>query len=187
METMSKTVNGFKMEEIVGTVTAIQEQPAIGAFQFRARNKWINGGHNRSRIQDFYGGMQEDTSRAEAWELDNSEPPILLGNNEGPNPVEYILHGLAGCMTTTMVLHAAANGIAVDSVESCLKGDLDVRGFLGLDPTVRNGYQCITVEFTITGDITEEQRKELVRFTSMSPVFDIVTNKVPVSVSLRLA
>lgn len=184
---MTKTVNGFKVEDIMGTVDAIKREPAIAAFQFRARNKWIKGGHNRSKIHDFYGGMQEDTSRLVAWELDNSEPPILLGENEGPNPVEYILHGLAGCMTTTMVLHAAAHGIAVDSVESCLKGHLDVRGFLDLDPSVRNGYQCITVEFTIKGDITEAQRKQLVEFTSMSPVFDIVTNKVPVSVSMKMA
>jgi uncharacterized OsmC-like protein len=101
--------------------------------------------------------------------------------------VEYILHGLADCMTTTMVLHAAAHGIELESVESCLKGDLDVRGFLGLDPTVRNGYQFITVEFTIKGNITEEQRKQLMAFTSMSPVFDIVTNKVPVIVALKPA
>jgi uncharacterized OsmC-like protein len=165
----------------------LKAEPEMGRFEFRTRNRWIKGGHNRSTIKDFYGGMQEDISRTVAWELDNGEPPILLGANEGANPVEYILHGLAGCMTTTMVLHAAAHGIAIDSVESCLKGELDVRGFLGIDPSVRNGYQCITVEFTIKGDLSEDQRKQLVKFTSMSPVFDIVTNKVPVSVSLKLA
>lgn len=186
METMTKEVNGFKLDEITGTVNAIQNEPEIAKFEFRARNKWIKGGHNRTTIQDFYGGMQEDTSRMKAWEFDNGEPPILLGNNEGANPVEFILHGLAGCMTTTMVLHAAAHGIAIDSVESCLRGKLDVRGFLGLDPRVRNGYQHINVEFKITGDLTEEQRKELVRFTSMSPVFDIITNQVPVAVNIDL-
>jgi uncharacterized OsmC-like protein len=184
METAVKKVNGFSLDDIMATVGAIQANPDIAKFQFRARNRWISGGHNRSTIQDFYGGGQEDTSRTEPFVYDNSEPPILLGQNEGANPVEYILHGLAGCMTTTMVLHAAANGIPLDRVESCLEGDLDVQGFLGLNDRVRNGYQEIRVKFEVEGDLTEEQKDQLRKFVTKSPVFDIVTNKVPVNVSL---
>ncbi|MCW5898438.1 MAG: OsmC family protein [Flavobacteriales bacterium] len=183
---MMKEVNGFRMEDITKAVEGFQNRPETAEFEWRVRNKWVKGGHNRSVIQDFYGGMQEDTTRAKAWELDNGEPPILLGGNEGPNPVEFVLHALAGCMTTTMVLHAAAHGIAIDSVESTLKGDWNVRGMLGMDPGIRSGYQNITVQFRITGDLTEDQRKELVRYTTMSPVFDIVSNPVPVSVDLDL-
>lgn len=167
------------------TVRAIQDNPEIGKFKFRVRNKWISGGHNRSSIKDFYGGCMEDTSRQMPFEFDNSEPPILLGNNEGANPVEFILHGLAGCMTTTMMLHAAARGISVDKVESFLEGDLDVNGFLGLDDSVRNGYQNIRVSFKIEGNLTEEEKEKLLSFAHMSPVFDIVTNKVPVQLSIR--
>lgn len=185
METLQKKVNGFKSKDIMDTVSAIQSNPEIAKFKFRARNKWISGGHNRSTIQDFYGGCNEDTSRTTPFVFDNSEPPILLGNNEGANPVEFILHGLAGCMTTTMMLHAAANGISVDSVESCLEGDLDVQGFLGLDDSVRNGYQKIKVVFNIKGDLTEEQKNHLISFAYKSPVFDIVTNKVPVTLSIQ--
>lgn len=181
---LNSTINGFSLEDIMGTVKAIQENPSIARFEFRAKNKWIKGGHNRSTIQGFYGGGQEDTSRKKPFVYDNSEPPILLGNNEGANPVEYILHGLAGCMTTTMVLHAAANGIELKSVESTLEGDLDAQGFLGLNDKVRNGYQQIRVKFSIEGDITEEQRKKLEDFVTKSPVFDIVTNQVPVKVSI---
>jgi uncharacterized OsmC-like protein len=187
MDVTSKArVNGFSIEDIMSTVKVLQEKPEIARFEFRAKNKWINGGHNRSTIKGFYGGGQEDTSRKKAFVYDNSEPPILLGNNEGANPVEYILHGLAGCMTTTMVLHAAANGIELKSVESSLEGDLDVQGFLGLNETIRNGYQQIRVKFTIEGDITEDQRKMLESFVLKSPVFDIVTNKVPVNVSIQM-
>lgn len=185
METLQKKVNGFRSKDIMDTVSAIQSNPEIAKFKFRARNKWISGGHNRSTIQDFYGGCIEDTSRTTPFVFDNSEPPILLGNNEGANPVEFILHGLAGCMTTTMMLHAAANGISVDSVESCLEGDLDVQGFLGLDDSVRNGYQKIKVVFNIKGDLTEEQKNHLISFAYKSPVFDIVTNKVPVTLSIQ--
>ncbi|MFC4872553.1 OsmC family protein [Negadavirga shengliensis] len=178
-------VNGFSLDEIVGTVNAIQANPAIAQFEFRVSNKWIKGGHNRSWIQGFYGGGQEDNSRKKPFVYDNSEPPILLGANEGANPVEYILHGLAGCMTTTMVLHAAANGINIDSVESKLEGDLDVQGFLGLNDQVRNGYQQIRVTFTVEGDLTQEEKMKLESFVQKSPVFDIVTNKVPVQVALQ--
>ncbi|MFO7258436.1 MAG: OsmC family protein [Bacteroidota bacterium] len=187
MTTVTKTVriNGFDLNDIVSTVEAIQTDPSIARFEFRAHNKWIQGGHNRSTIQGFYGGGQEDLSRKKPFVLDNSEPPILLGNNEGANPVEYILHGLAGCMTTTMVLHAAANNIQLESVESWLEGDLDVQGFLGLNDKVRNGYQQIRVTFTIKGDLKEEEKQKLESFVRMSPVYDIVTNKVPVVVKLQ--
>ena len=184
MKTLQKTVNGFKTQDIKDTVGAIMGKPEIGKFKFRVRNNWISGGHNRSMIQGFYGGCTEDTSRMEPFVYDNSEPPILLGNNEGANPVEFILHGLAGCMTTTMMLHAAAQGISVDRVESCLEGDLDVNGFLGLDEKVRNGYQNICVTFRIEGDLSEEERQKLISFTHKSPVFDIVTNKVPVQIKM---
>ena len=183
--TTAVRVNGFDINDIVSTVEAIQTDPSIAKFEFRVRNKWIQGGHNRSVIQDFYGGGKEDDSRKEPFVHDNSEPPILLGNNEGANPVEYILHGLAGCMTTTMVLHAAANNISLESVESKLEGDLDVQGFLGLNDKVRNGYQQIRVTFTIKGDLTEAEKMKLESFVRMSPVFDIVTNKVPVDVKLQ--
>ncbi len=179
------TVNGFQSDEIVGTINAIQKNPEIAKFEFRVKNKWVTAGHNQSTVKDFYGGCQEDTSRQEPWIYDNGEPPILLGSNKGANPVEYILHGLAGCMTTTMVLHAAARGIEIESVESSLEGRIDVQGFLGLNEEVRNGYEDICVTFDIKGDFTEEQKEELLNFTSRSPVFDIVTNNVPVTVRLK--
>jgi len=187
MTTATKTVrvNGFDVNNIFSTLEALQADPSLSKFEFRVRNKWIQGGHNRSVIHDFYGGGKEDDSRNEPFVHDNSEPPVLLGNNEGANPVEYVLHGLAGCMTTTMVLHAAANNISLESVESKLEGDLDVQGFLGLNDKVRNGYQQIRVTFTIKGDLTEAEKMKLESFVRMSPVFDIVTNKVPVDVKLQ--
>jgi uncharacterized OsmC-like protein len=184
METLTKTINGFRIDEIVATVQALQNDPTLASFKFRVTNKWVRGGHNRSKIKDFYGGGIEDTSRKKTFKFENGEPPILLGNNEGANPVEFILHGLAGCMTTTMALHAAANGIELRSVESALEGDLDVQGFLGLNQDVRNGYQQIRVKFKVEGNLTDEDRAKLHAFTQMSPVFDIVTNRVPVMIEL---
>ncbi len=184
METAVKRINGFKPEEIVATVQALQNDPSLAEFQFRVRNKWINGGHNRSTIKGFYGAGMEDTSRTEAFVFNNGEPPVLLGNNEGANPVEFILHALAGCMTTTMALHAAANGIELKSVESELEGDLDVQGFLKLNDQVRNGYRQIRVKFKVDDDITDEQKELLISLAKNSPVFDVVSNPVPVKITM---
>jgi uncharacterized OsmC-like protein len=186
METTNqKTVNGFKLEEIQETLQALKQNHEIAQFKFRAKNQWIQGGHNRSTIHGFYGGGKEDESRTQPFVFDNGEPPILLGKNEGANPVEFVLHALAGCTTTTMVLHAAARGIAVESIESILEGDLDVMGFLGLNDKVRNGYQEIRIHFKIQGDITKEQKQELISFAKNSPVYDVVTNGVPVKFSVK--
>ncbi|MGF1584126.1 MAG: OsmC family protein [Bacteroidales bacterium] len=182
---MNKTsVNGFRPEEITGTINALLDNPELAKFKFRAKNKWVTGGHNQATIKSFYGVGMEDTSRDKAWVLDNGEPPVLLGNNEGANPVEYLLSALSGCMTTTMALHAAARGIEVESIESSYEGDLNVMGFLGLDDSVRNGYQEIRVTFNIKGSLSEEQKQEMIMFARKSPVYDVVTNGTKVDISL---
>lgn len=175
-------VNGVDVTALGETVAAVQGEPAIAKFQFRARNQWLGGGHNRSRIKEFYGACQEDTTRTEPFMFDNGEPAVLLGEDEGANPVEYVLNALAGCMTTTMVYHAAARGIRIESIESELEGDIDLHGFLQLDENVRNGYENVRIKFKVKSDATPEQLRELAGF---SPVFDILTNPVPVSVELE--
>ncbi len=177
-------VNGVDVTALGEVVETVKNQPAIAKFQFRAKNRWIDGGHNRSSIKEFHGAGQEDTTRTEAFVLDNAEPPVLLGQDQGPNPVEYVLHALAGCMTTTMVYHAAARGIHIESVESELEGDLDLHGFLRMDDSVRNGYENIRVKFNVKSDATKEELAELAR---ISPVFDIVSNPVPVDVAVQSA
>ena len=183
---LNKNVNGFVAEDITSTLNAIQDNPSIAKFEFRVRNQWISGGHNQATIKDFYGGGQEDATRAKAWVFDNGEPPILLGKNEGANPVEFLLSALSGCMTTTIALHAAARNIHIDSIESKFEGHLDVQGFLGLNDEIRNGYQDINVSFKIKGDLSEVQERQLLDFARKSPVFDVVTNKVPVHVNIAL-
>jgi uncharacterized OsmC-like protein len=141
----------------------------------------MGGGHNRSEIKEFYGACEEDSTRTEPFVLDADEPPVLLGEDRGANPVEYVLHALAACMITTLVYHAAAQGINIESVDSELEGDLDARGFLRLDENIRKGYQNIRVKFNVKSDATPAQLAELAR---LSPIFDIVTNSVPVAVEM---
>ncbi len=109
-----KKLNGLDTTQLVDTINLIKGQPSAARFQFRNSNRWVDGGENRSTIRGFYGAGQEDSSRTKPFEFVNGEPPVLLGNNEGANPVEFLLHALAGCVTTTTVLHATARGINVE-------------------------------------------------------------------------
>jgi uncharacterized OsmC-like protein len=177
--------NGVDTEMLFGTLDAIKADPSLARFQFRARNRWIDGAHNRTTIRDFYAANQEDTSRTEAFTIDAGEPAILLGTDTGANPAEYLLHALAACLTTSLVYVAAARGVRLIQVESTLEGDMDVQGALGLSDEHRNGFERIRVSFRVAGDAPEQKLRELVaRATQRSAIFDMVTNGVPVTVDV---
>lgn len=176
-------VNGVPVADLAETVDAVRKDKRIARFVFRARNRWMGGGHNRATVKEFHGACAEH-DRAEPFVLDLDEPPVLLGGDKGANPVEYVLAALSGCLTTSLVYHAAARGIELTEVESRYEGDLDLRGFLGIDPSVRNGYERIRVTFRVKGDASEKDLDEIVRLAQeRSPVFDIVTRGVPVAVT----
>ena len=174
--------NGLNLEQMTGTIDALIEDPSLAQFEFRARNQWINGGENRSSIQGFFGAGVEDDSRSEAFEFTNGEPPVLLGNNEGANPVEFLLHALAGCVTTTTVLHAAARGITIRKLSTELSGQINVQGLLALDDAASIGYQSIQISMDIEADCSDEELDELLAFTKdHSPVCNTVCQPVPVT------
>jgi uncharacterized OsmC-like protein len=186
MSTTTETVrNGVEIQQLFGTLDAIKAEPSLARFQFRARNRWIDGAHNRTTIRDFYAANQEDASRSEEFVMDAGEPAILLGTDTGPNPAESLLHALAACLTTSLVYVAAARGVRLTEVESTLEGDMDVRGALGLSDDYRNGFEQIRVSFRVKGDAPEEKLREVVaRAQQRSAVFDMVTNGVPVAVDV---
>jgi uncharacterized OsmC-like protein len=176
-------MNGLDVQAAMDTIGAIKADPNLARFQFRARNTWVNGGENRSTIRGFYGAGREDDSRTTAFEFTNGEPPVLLGNNEGANPVEFLLHALAGCVTTTFVLHAAARGIAIRELSTRLEGDLDLRGLLGLDDSVSPGYEQIRIEMKVKADCSDEELDDLLAYTQQhSPVCNTVCRPVPVMI-----
>ena len=180
-------VNGVDLDRLSGTIDAVTADPALARFQFRARNHWIDGGYSRTTIKDFYGAGQEDTTRTQPFTVDSDEPPVLLGENRAPNTVEYVLHALAACVSGTIVYHAAARGIALDGLETTIHGDLDLHGFLGLDSSTRPGYEQIRITIKATGDFDDNQFAELASLTRYSPVWDIVTNPVPVAIDVTRA
>lgn len=178
------TLNGLDTAQMTDTIAAITRQPSLARFQFRARNRWIDGGENHSTIRDFYGAGAEDTSRTSSFEFVNGEPPVLLGHNEGANPVEFLLHALAGCVTTTLVLHAAARGIRVTALSTELEGELDLQGLLGLDASVSPGYEQIRITMQIEADCDAAQLDELIAIAQRhSPVCNTVCRPVPVVIT----
>jgi uncharacterized OsmC-like protein len=179
------SINGVDVDQLNETVASIQNDPGLAKCSFRATNRWLNGGHNRANIHGFFAAGQTFThSKDFTHEID--EPPVLLGEDRGANPVEYVLSALSGCLTSSLIYHAAAQGVQIDEVESTLEGDLDLRGFLGMSEEVRNGYENIRINFKIRSDAPQEKLDELVQLAqARSPVFDIVSHPVRIDVQAQ--
>lgn len=181
----AKEVNGINVEALSQTIQAVNTNPTLAKFRFQLKNEWIDGGHNRSTIKAFYG-VGQDIDRPRSFTLDADEPPILLGHDLAPNAGELLLSALAACVTGALVYHAAARGIEIEEVESQVEGDIDLRGFLGIDQSVRKGFQNIRMNFKIRADVSDEQLEELGRLgPEFSPVFDSITKGVPVAVQTQ--
>ena len=188
MATISKprpALNGVDTPTLFATLDAVKADPALAKFQFRAVNRWVSGTHNRSTICGFYGAGQEDESRTEDFTYDADHPAVLVGNGNGPTPVEFLLHAIAACLTAGIANIAAARGIVLHEVSSTVEGDIDLLGILGLSDQVRNGYQGIRVSFQISADAPEEDVRGLVdQSRARSAVYDVLTTGVPVSVQV---
>jgi uncharacterized OsmC-like protein len=179
------SINGVDTKTLFATIDAVKTQPELGKFQFRASNRWVSGTHNRSTINGYYGANQEYLRETD-HRYDADHPPVLTGSDQGPTPVEFLLHALAACLTSGLANIAAARGIPLTEVTSTVEGDIDLRGILGLDPDVRNGFQGIRAAFTIRGDGSPEQLQDLVaQSRARSAVFDMLTNGVPVTVDAK--
>lgn len=174
-------VNGVDLEVLGGTVGAIQADPELGVSRFRVSNSWVDGARNESRVTGFFGAAQEIAHR-QAFTLIADEPPILAGNDDGANPVEHLLHALASCLTTAMVAHAAVRGIRIEAMESELEGDLDLNGFLGLNPKTPKGYTDIRAKFRV--DAAEGDIDAIRELANFSPVFNTLTRGVNVDVEV---
>jgi uncharacterized OsmC-like protein len=175
--------NGVNVTALMETISAVKANPAIAAFNFRATNKWMGGDMNRTTMKEFTGALQEHRTDSRPFVFDNGEAPVLLGQDKAPNPVEWVLHALIGCMTTTTAYHAASRGIEIRAINSMIDGDLDLRGFLGLSDKVRKGYSEIRVKMRVA---TSASRETIEALTRMSPVFDIVSKSVPVKVNIEI-
>ena len=185
MTTETTVRNGVDTAALFGALDAVKAQPAAAKFQFRATNRWVSGTHSRGTIDGFFGlGAEQRHLEAHTFEADH--PEQLVGTDRGPSPAEYLLHALAACITAGIGNIAAARGINLHRVESTVVGDIDLMGLLGLDDSVRNGYQGIEVRVHIEGDASGEDLAGVVdRSVARSAVFDVLSNGTSVTVTVE--
>jgi uncharacterized OsmC-like protein len=175
--------NGVDTATLFATIDAVKANNEIADFTFRATNRWVNGTNSRSVMHGFYGAMQEMTHQ-QPYCYDADHPAVLVGTDNGPTPVEFLLHALAACLTAGIANIAAARGVTLTSVESTVEGDIDLLGILGLSDEVRNGYQQIRVSFKIRGEDPEKLRAIVEQSRRRSAVYDVLTNGVPVTIEV---
>ena len=176
--------HGVKTPELLATINAVGAQPELAKFTWRAKGSWVSGTHMRSSMNGFFGaGGEQDRGRT--FTADADHPAVLCGEDNGPTPVEWILHGLAACLTAGIANIAAARGVELEEVEATVEGDMDLRGILGLSDEVRNGFEGIRVRFRIKGDAPAEKLAQIVEQSrARSAVFDALTNRTPVTVEV---
>ena len=185
VKTAQDTVlNGINVTQLFDIIGILKENGEVAKCELRASNEWLDGAHNRSKINGYYGALEEHT-REKDFIMDNDEPPVVLGTDKAANPMEYLLHALAGCITTSLVYHASIKGIRVEKVEARFEGDIDLRGFFGLPGCNKVGYEQIRVFINVEADASKKEIEELVKLAQKhSPVFNTITNPVPVNVEL---
>jgi uncharacterized OsmC-like protein len=177
--------NGVDVATLFATLDAVKSQKEIAKFQFRASNTWVSGTHSRSQLSGFYGAMQE-MQHKQVTTLDADHPAVLVGQDNAPTPIEFLLHAIAACLTSGLANIAAARRVDLHKVTSTVEGDIDLLGLLGLsDGTVRNGYQEIRVTFHIEGDADDETLRGLVEQSRRrSAVYDALVNPTSVIIDV---
>jgi uncharacterized OsmC-like protein len=175
--------NGVDTATLFATLDAVKAQPEIAKFQFLASNNWVNGAHNRSTLSGFYGALQE-MEHKHVTTVDADHPAVLVGDDNAPSPVEYLLHAIAACLTAGVANVAAVRGVELTKVTSTVQGDIDCWGFRVVSGSVRNGYEQIKVSFHIDGDADEETLRRIVEQSRKRSPSDVLTNGTPVHVDV---
>ena len=176
--------NGVDVPNLFATIKVVGNEPELAQFQFRATNRWVVGTHSRTTIETF-SGAGGDHAHTTEFTYDADHPEVLVGADQGPTPVEFLLHALGACLTAGVANIAAARRVTLTAVEARIVGDIDLQGILGLSDEVRNGYQQIRVSFRIEGAASPATLREIVEQSrARSAVFDVLTNGVGVAVDV---
>jgi uncharacterized OsmC-like protein len=177
--------NGVDLPNLFATIGAVRQQPKLAQFRFRATNRWVIGTHSRTTIETFSGAGGDHDHVAE-YAFDADHPAVLVGADQAPTPVEFLLHALGGCIMAGIANIASARGVALTSVEAHLEGDIDLQGILGLSDEVRNGYSQLRVDVKIAGDAPADVLEGIVaQSKARSAVFDVLANGVDVAVDVH--
>jgi uncharacterized OsmC-like protein len=177
--------NGINIEALLGAREALTAAPQAAKFVWRVASEWKNGTHTESSVDGFFG-LGEEQKHVREYRYDSDHPEIFASEDKGPTPVEYVLVGLAGCLTAGIAAVAQNRGIQLNSVVATIEADMDIQGILGIDADVRNGFNGITVNYSIDADASGEDIAALVaQSQKRSAVFDIITNPTNVHVNVN--
>lgn len=183
-ETAKSVDNGVKVEALVAAREALTNAPAAAQFKWRAACEWKNGTHSHSTVESFYG-LGEEQRRKKTFAFDADHPEVFASEDIGATPVEYVLVGLASCLTAGIAAIAQYRSIQLKSVVATIEGDMDLQGILGIDDEVRNGFKGIKVTYKIDADASRDDIEALVaQSQKRSAVYDIVTNPTNVVVAV---
>ena len=182
---MATINNGVNVQALLDAREALKGAPDAAKFTWRATCKWQSGTYSKANVLGFFGLGQEQKHKTEtSFEADH--PEVFASEDRGITPVEYVLVGLASCLTAGVAAVAQNRGIQLRSVESTIEGKMDIRGILGVDSDVRNGYDDIKVTFKIDADASKKDIEALVaQSQKRSAVYDIITNPTNVTVEVR--
>jgi uncharacterized OsmC-like protein len=184
-ETAKSIDNGVNVDALVAAREALTNAPAAAEFKWRAACEWKNGTHSHSTVESFFG-LGEEQHRKKSFAFDADHPEVFASEDNGATPVEYVLVGLASCLTAGIASVAQYRGIQLKSVKATIEGDMDLQGILGIDDEVRNGFKGIKVSYDIDADASREDIEALVaQSQKRSAVYDIVTNPTNVSVVVK--
>ena len=183
--TDSPVDNGVNVAALLEAREALSGAPEAAQFQWRATCEWVNGTHSHSSVEGFFG-LGEEQSHKTQFEYDADHPELFASEDNGATPIEFVLVGLASCLTAGIAAVAQNREIQLRSVKATLEGAMDVQGILGIDPEVRNGFSDIKVHFDIDADATPEEIEALVaQSQKRSAVFDVVTNPTNIIVEVN--
>ena len=181
---MTTVANGVNVQALLDAREALKGAPEAAQFVWRASSKWQDGVHSTTRVKEFFGLGQEQEHKNEAV-FDADHPEVFAAQDNGITPIEYLLIGLASCLTAGVASVAQNRGIQLRSVKANVEGDMDLQGILGIDPDVRNGFNDIKVTFTIDADASRQDIEALVaQSQKRSAVFDALTNPTDVTVEV---
>jgi uncharacterized OsmC-like protein len=179
--------NGVDVDALLTARAALTEAPEGASFKWRATSQWVNGTHSRATVDGFFGLGSEQRHRS-TFEFDSDHPEIFAATDKGATPVEYVLVGLAGCLSAGIATVAQNRNIQLHSVRATLEAGMDLQGVLGIDERVRNGFDGVRVHYEIDADATPEQIAALVaQSQKRSAVFDILANPTDVTVTTSKA
>jgi uncharacterized OsmC-like protein len=184
-EATSVANNGVNVEALIAARDALAKSPEAAQFKWRAACEWKNGTHSHSTVEGFYGLGQEQRHK-KTFSFDADHPELFASEDNGATPIEYVLVGLASCLTAGIAAIAQNRNIQLRSVTATIEGDMDVQGILGMDSDIRNGFSGLNVTYKIDADAKREDIEALVaQSQKRSAVYDIVTNPTNVTVIVK--